>query len=452
MKTIKLLLLCVVVTLFLAACGDNEEAQSEDGVIELTLWNDWTEGRPENTVYKNIIQKFNEEHDDIQIVSESIPHDDYEIKLRTQAAGNQLPDMMRVWPGTRVEPLVEGNALLPLNPIIDHWEGMIPEEILQDYAVDENYYAIPSNISETSLIFYNKEIVSEAGYDEFPTTYVEFKGLVEALKTNYITPFSFGNKEIWPLHSVFISGIADRYTGSDFLGNVLNGDGTFEDEQFIHALSVIEELTKLEAFNEDMNTIDEAQSRNEFIKGSTAMHFAGSWAIGPIMDSVDNVENIGVAAFPSFEGGEGDPSKISGVAGGGIASALQELFEQDMELIKKKLNHERIEKADWLIKQAEDYIKEYFRTTIKVQEVADVINVSANYFSSLFKQKTGENFNEYVNKLRVEEAKSLLINTPFRVSEISKQVGFQEYKYFVRVFKKFSGLTPTNYRKLTAIE
>ncbi|MCT1578749.1 extracellular solute-binding protein [Oceanobacillus kimchii] len=319
MKTIKLLLLGVAITFILAACGDNEEAQSEDGVIELTLWNDWTEDRPENTVYKDIIEKFNEQHEDIQIINESIPHDDYEIKLRTQAAGNQLPDMMRVWPGTRVQPLVEGNALLPLNPIIDHWEGLIPEEILQDYAVDGNYFAIPSNISETSLIFYNKAIVSEAGYDEFPTTYDEFKSLVEELKSHDITPISLGNKAIWPLQSVFISGIADRYTGSDFLGNVLNGDGTFEDKQFINALSVIDELTKLEAFNEDMNTVDEAQSRNEFIKGSTAMHFAGSWAIGPIMDSVEDVENIGVAAFPSFEGGEGDPSKISGVAGGGIA-------------------------------------------------------------------------------------------------------------------------------------
>ncbi|MFD1334770.1 response regulator [Oceanobacillus iheyensis] len=133
-------------------------------------------------------------------------------------------------------------------------------------------------------------------------------------------------------------------------------------------------------------------------------------------------------------------------------SSIQYLFEQDLELIMKKLAHHKLEKADWLIKQAERYINEYFRTTIKVQEVADVINVSSNYFSTLFKQKTGENFNEYVNKLRVEEAKSLLINTPFKVSEISNQVGFQEYKYFVSVFKKFSGLTPTNYRKLTAIE
>lgn len=131
---------------------------------------------------------------------------------------------------------------------------------------------------------------------------------------------------------------------------------------------------------------------------------------------------------------------------------LQRLFEQDIERIREKLDLKKVEKADWLVQQAEEYIQSYFRSAIKVQEVADVINVSANYFSTLFKQKTGDNFNEYVNRLRVEEAKSLLVNTPFKVSEISKQVGFREYKYFVHVFKKFSGLTPTNYRKLTVNE
>ena len=52
--------------------------------------------------------------------------------------------MMRVWPGARTAPLAEGGALLPLNSIIDHWEGVIPDAILQDYALDGNYYAIPS--------------------------------------------------------------------------------------------------------------------------------------------------------------------------------------------------------------------------------------------------------------------------------------------------------------------
>ncbi|MEI2401225.1 extracellular solute-binding protein, partial [Paenibacillus phytohabitans] len=165
---------------------------------------------------------------------------------------------------------------------------------------------------------------------EFPTTYAELKELVKALDDNGKTPIALGNKAIWPLQSVYISTIADRFTGSDFLKNTLNGEGSFEDPQFVSALSVIDELTKMNAFNEDMNTLDEAQSRNEFIKGTTAMHFAGSWAIGPILESVENIDNIGVAPFPAFEGGNGDQAKIAGVAGGGIAVSSQ-LSEEEQE-------------------------------------------------------------------------------------------------------------------------
>ncbi|WP_117170085.1 response regulator transcription factor [Paraliobacillus sediminis] len=131
---------------------------------------------------------------------------------------------------------------------------------------------------------------------------------------------------------------------------------------------------------------------------------------------------------------------------------LQKLFENDIEKIICAYKLTDIDDKDWLITRAIDYIQSYYKSEIKAHEVANVINISPNYFSSLFKQKTGRNFNEYVNHMRVEEAKTLLAQTPFKVSEIAEQVGFHEYKYFVEVFKKFSGMTPTTYRKLTAVK
>lgn len=95
----------------LAACSSDEKT-SGSSEIELTVWNDWTEERPENTVYRDIIANFNKENKDIEVKIENIPHDQYETKLRTQAAGKQLPDMFRVWPGTRITPLVEGVILV----------------------------------------------------------------------------------------------------------------------------------------------------------------------------------------------------------------------------------------------------------------------------------------------------------------------------------------------------
>ncbi|RFB17449.1 response regulator [Bacillus sp. HNG] len=132
---------------------------------------------------------------------------------------------------------------------------------------------------------------------------------------------------------------------------------------------------------------------------------------------------------------------------------LKELFFEDLAtILREQYEFKNLDKQDLLIGKAKEYIHEYYRTNIKVNEVADVINITPNYLSSLFKQKTGVNFNEYVNKLRVDEAKILLVETPFKVSEISEQVGFHEYKYFVGVFKRFTGMTPTDYRKFMNLQ
>lgn len=127
---------------------------------------------------------------------------------------------------------------------------------------------------------------------------------------------------------------------------------------------------------------------------------------------------------------------------------LKELFKNDIEKVIKQLDLKNIENKDWLIERAEEYIRTYYTSNIRAHEVADYINISPNYFSTLFKQKTEKSFNEYINELRVEKAKILLEETPFKVNEIAEKVGYQEYKYFVEIFKKLSGLTPTQFRKL----
>lgn len=129
---------------------------------------------------------------------------------------------------------------------------------------------------------------------------------------------------------------------------------------------------------------------------------------------------------------------------------LREMFEHDIEHILSQLDVKNADSKDWLIERAETYIKQYFQKPIKAQEVADVIHISPNYFSTLFKHKTGKSFNEYVNHLRVEAAKELLEETLLNVNEIAEKVGYREYKYFVDVFKKQTGYTPTNYRKLAS--
>ncbi|MFY0758779.1 extracellular solute-binding protein [Metabacillus dongyingensis] len=317
--------LLITSLLLLAACsnaaGSNSSEAGGDGSVELTFWNSWSsEDTPENEVILNRVEAFKKEHPEIKIKMESIPSDQYRTKLKTQAAGRQLPDLIQTWPGAELQPLVEGGLLMPIDDIIDHWKGkIIPDDNLVDYEIDGKQYAIPGNKVFTSVIYYDKDMLAKAGYDQFPESYEDLKDLIESLKDSGVTPIALGNKAKWPLQSVYISTIADRVTGSNFLEKVLNGEKKFTDPDFIKALSVIEDFKEIEAFNSDANSIDDNQSNDYFLQGKSAMVLNGTWALSGLIKNAPEGKNIGIAKFPSIEGGKGEPANISGVTGWGIA-------------------------------------------------------------------------------------------------------------------------------------
>lgn len=99
------------------------------------------------------------------------------------------------------------------------------------------------------------------------------------------------------------------------------------------------------------------------------------------------------------------------------------------------------------IDKALDYIRSHYIETLTLQQVADYVHVSKNYFSILFKKVTGENFIDYVIKLRVQRAKELLAGADLKVYEVAEQSGFNDVKYFSKLFKKITGLSPVDYRE-----
>ncbi|WP_445487670.1 response regulator transcription factor [Niallia sp. 03133] len=100
-----------------------------------------------------------------------------------------------------------------------------------------------------------------------------------------------------------------------------------------------------------------------------------------------------------------------------------------------------------LITKALEYIDAYYRENLTLQMVADSIHISKNYFSILFKQQTGYNFIDYLIELRIREAKRLLAEEDDRIYDVAETLGFNGVKYFSRLFKKMTGLTPLEYRK-----
>jgi AraC-like DNA-binding protein len=96
--------------------------------------------------------------------------------------------------------------------------------------------------------------------------------------------------------------------------------------------------------------------------------------------------------------------------------------------------------------KARKFIHEHSDEELSLTQMAKTVNISGNHLSEKFKQVTGVNFVEYVARTRFEKACGLLHDPNLRVSEIAFAVGFQSLSQFNRVFKKFSGESPTEYR------
>ena len=116
-------------------------------------------------------------------------------------------------------------------------------------------------------------------------------------------------------------------------------------------------------------------------------------------------------------------------------------FTQPITSENRSLTHTRLQ-------QAIDYIHAHLERDLSLAEIAQVVNISPTYFASLFKRTTGISPHKYVVQLRVERAKLLLSKTNLAIADIALQVGFSNQSHLTRHFKRLTGATPKQFRKI----
>lgn len=97
------------------------------------------------------------------------------------------------------------------------------------------------------------------------------------------------------------------------------------------------------------------------------------------------------------------------------------------------------------ITEAIEYMKTHFTKNINMAIVANQVSVNYTWFSEKFKEHTGMNFNEYLKRMRMEEAKKLLAKGFYKVYEVAERSGFSDVKYFMKQFREETGLSPTEW-------
>ncbi|MFS0643600.1 response regulator [Siminovitchia sp. 179-K 8D1 HS] len=93
------------------------------------------------------------------------------------------------------------------------------------------------------------------------------------------------------------------------------------------------------------------------------------------------------------------------------------------------------------------YVKSKMPGEVTLAETANYVHLNPSYLSKLFKDKTNQNFVDYVIEIRMDEAKKLLETTSLRINEIADRLGYSDITYFSNLFKRKTGVTPSEYRK-----
>ncbi|MBE6731836.1 MAG: helix-turn-helix transcriptional regulator [Ruminococcaceae bacterium] len=110
-------------------------------------------------------------------------------------------------------------------------------------------------------------------------------------------------------------------------------------------------------------------------------------------------------------------------------------------------NYKSLNSATVDIVPALQYIDSHFNEDINLNTLSDLCNLSVSRFSHLFKEVTGTSAIQYVNDLRVSKASMYLNTTTLSISAIAQKIGFDDAAYFSRIFRKITGISPSDYRK-----
>ncbi len=128
-----------------------------------------------------------------------------------------------------------------------------------------------------------------------------------------------------------------------------------------------------------------------------------------------------------------------------VSKMEEELLAYARFYVGKNIEKEPTDQ-DEIVTSVKVYIEKNYTSPISLQELASEVFICQSYLCLLFKQKTGTTLTNYITQLRVDKAKKMLRNTDKKLIDICFDVGFNDSKYFSRIFKKSTGYTPSDYR------
>ncbi len=281
------LVTALTLSLLLGGCGNGENAEGKV-VIELVQY------KPEAVdAFEALEEKFNAEHDDIELVIDS-PNDAMTI-LKTRFIREDNPDIIGIGGDINYSNFLDAEMLMDISDfdgLADIKENYLETNKDLEYVPLDGVYAMPY-MANAAGVLYNRDMFEEHGWT-IPTTWEEFIDLCETIQAEGVQPLYFGFKDIWTCLAPW-NAIAVDLCESDIAYQVNSGNATYAD-------AYREIAIKTKALLDYAQPTPVAYSYNDactaFARNESAMYVIGNYAI-PQIKSVNPDMNIGSFVFPA---------------------------------------------------------------------------------------------------------------------------------------------------------
>ncbi|SEE64540.1 ABC transporter substrate-binding protein [Ruania alba] len=314
----------------LAACNDAEPNENE-----LVVQTVWTRGTNEGDALQRVFDQFTEETG-VSVrwldTGESMS-DVYETSV---AAGNQADIVI----GNYVEKVVDwvsNGAVVPAEDYLTEWgldETIRPEAVEEWRDSSGELVGLPYS-GFTWPVWYNTDLLAEAGVEEIPTTTDELITAAGQLRDAGIAPMTIGGND-WSGQKLFLQ-IVQAYAEPEVAREVFSNGGFCENAEIFRGVELFTELRDAGVFIDDAQGYSADAMNTEYYTGNAAIMSAGSWAFGDLPEEIGSATTL--SGFPNPEGGAyTQPTAMQGSTGSGVMVSENgaekiELVEQFVQLL-----------------------------------------------------------------------------------------------------------------------
>lgn len=311
-KKLTALVLSASMIFGLAACGNagDSSGKDADGKTSITVYSEWVGSHPYSGYFAERVESFEKAHPEIEVNVEEIAGSttaNMDAKLKVQISSGELPDVFYTNDQSIIELAKESDLLYDFKGKLDADEELKNELDMDDIASwnegTDQIYGICSHKDFFGL-FYNKELLKAAGYEEVPETWDEFYEMCDALKAQGVAPVAMETKTAWYSSLMLLAVMASQNEQGLEMANTI-GLTDYNTPEFVEAAAQLQKIFT-EYSTTDAPGSDISVALNNFTSGKAAMVLDGAWRIAELTEAMgddlgeDYLPGKGVVSYPGY--------------------------------------------------------------------------------------------------------------------------------------------------------